>query len=423
MLQRIFFLLSISIFLFLLAGVGDAFAVSQERVVVLDKETRSRGATILLPETDFRFALLSDSLAKESRLILKEVNSEQEESYKKKVPQYHEIAGSIYEFDMPDVKPSDVRRPVLLSIRSDAEDGRIAYFDRERGEWRFLATRKYGKENFVAQTRLTYAQVAFIKQQEWSVDARVIPSLIPARSIYVVDSSQHVYAKKAMRARVPIASITKLMTALVFLEHNPGWDNTVTIIKADDAPPSKIIFSNGEQTRVRDLFKSMIIGSKNNAAKALARSTGIRTDRYVALMNKKARELGMSSTHFTDVTGLSAENISTAADIVKLLAVAFNDPAIRTAASTQRHSFRTEGPAGQWHTVWTTNELFADLDGIQAAKTGYIGESGYNFVLETSLDDERLYVLVFGAPDDEARFTIAKKLVEHARAFHHNASL
>lgn len=379
--------------------------------------------TVSLPETDFRVAVISNSLIKESRLILKVKDGEEAQRYVKGVPQYHTIASSIYEFDLPDVLPSDLQRSLLLSIRSDAEEGSIAFYDRAREEWHMLPTRKYTGGNFVAQTHLTFAQIALIKQQDWNTESRVIPSLIPARSIYVVDSADHVYAKKAMRARVPIASITKLMTALVFLDHNPGWDNTVTIIATDDAPPSKIIFRKGEEPRVRDLFKSMIIGSKNNAAKALARSTGIRMDRYVELMNKKAKALEMGSTRFTDVTGLSPENVSTASDIAKLLAVAFQDTAIRSAASAQRHSFWTEGSAGQWHTVWTTNELFADLDGIRAAKTGHIDESGYNFVLETTLGDERLYVLVFGATDDEARFTIAKRLVEHARAFYHNVSL
>ncbi|MBI2483824.1 D-alanyl-D-alanine carboxypeptidase [Candidatus Uhrbacteria bacterium] len=423
MIQRFQWIVLASFVISVLIAPEDSFAVQQERVVVLDRHTRSLGATVSLPETDFRVAVSPDALKKESRLILNIKSDEDKERYSKGAPQYHTIASPIYQFDLPDVTPSDLRRAILLSIRSDAEEGSIAFYDRTREEWRLLPTRRYKNGNFVAETRLTYSQVALIKQADWNIESRIIPSLIPARSVLLIDSADHVYAKKAMRARVPIASITKLMTALVFLDHNPGWDTAITISAADDAPPSKIIFRKGEQPRVRDLFKSMIIGSKNNAAKALARSTGIRMDLYVELMNKKASVLGMNSTRFTDVTGLSSENVSTASDIVKLLAEAFQDPAIRAAASAQRHSFRTEGPAGQWHTVWTTNELFADLDGIRAAKTGYISESGYNFVLETSLDGERLYALVFGAVDDAARFTIAKKLVEHARALHTRVSL
>lgn len=407
----------------LLIVPGISFASIQDRVVVLDKRTRDRGVTVSLSGADFSVALLPDSLTKETRLILKEKTDEQAERYGKSIPQYHELASPIYEFDMPDVKSSDIRRNIILSIQSNAHEGSIAFFDKVRNEWRLLPTRKYRDGNFVAHTSLSFGQIALIKKQDWSIDARVIPSLIPARSVYVVDSADHVYAKKAMRALVPIASITKLMTALVFLDHNPGWDSTVTIIAVDDAPPSKIIFRKGEQPRVRDLFKSMIIGSKNNAAKALARSTGIRMDRYVEMMNKKAAQLGMTDTRFADVTGLSSDNVSTANDVVKLLALAFKDPAIRAAASAQRHSFRTDGTAGQWHTVWTTNELLTELDGIRAAKTGHNDTSGYNFVLETSLGEERLYVLVFGAADDEARFAIAKKLVEHARTFHANVSL
>jgi D-alanyl-D-alanine carboxypeptidase len=112
-----------------------------------------------------------------------------------------------------------------------------------------------------------------------------------------------VFEKSAGEVR-PIASLTKLMTALVFLEYNPGWDKIVTLEKTDFVGGATLWLKKGDKVRVKDLFYAMLAGSKNNAAEALVRSTGLKREKFIELMNEKAQNWSLSNTIFYDTTGL-----------------------------------------------------------------------------------------------------------------------
>jgi D-alanyl-D-alanine endopeptidase (penicillin-binding protein 7) len=228
--------------------------------------------------------------------------------------------------------------------------------------------------------------------------------------VYVVDEKGHRYVGKGVHRQLPIASITKLMNALVFLEHNPGWERLVTIRPADDSDSSRVGFRNGEKITVRALFESMLVGSKNNAAQALARATGMGMSEFVQRMNAKARELGLHRTRFVDSTGLSAGNVSTAAEVAELARAAFAKKDIRKATMKAKYSFQAQNTR-RWFTVRTTNSLLGAGIQLSAAKTGFINESGYNFVVETTYKGKRLFVVILGARDATARFHLASELI------------
>ena len=138
----------------------------------------------------------------------------------------------------------------------------------------------------------------------------------------------------------PIASITKLMTALVILDTNVSLDGTVRI-ETDDIDverSSKSKLRIGEVLARRDLLRLSLLASENRAASALARSIPGGTLAFVAAMNRKALALGMDNTHFVDASGLSSANVSTARDLAKLVAAAANSAVIKEFSTTPQVS-------------------------------------------------------------------------------------
>lgn len=214
----------------------------------------------------------------------------------------------------------------------------------------------------------------------------------------------------------PIASITKLMTVLVFLEHNPGWDKTVEIIADDNRLGSKAYLFLGDRLSVEDLFRTSLVASDNTAITALVRSTGLSEDDFVVAMNQKAESLRLSSTVFVEPTGLNSNNQSTVRDITRLALAAFEQPEIRQALQYSRYEFETE--ALKTVTVFSTNDLlgipFSDSPKLLAGKTGHLPEAGYCFVGWFEYNGQTIISVVLGAPESDDRFIETQKLVEWA---------
>ncbi len=231
---------------------------------------------------------------------------------------------------------------------------------------------------------------------------------LTAKAAGVVDFSSGRYLfSQNIDQQLPIASLTKLMTALVFLENNPGWQKEVVMKRQDEVAPAKYIY-RGEKVKVKDLFMVSLIASDNNATMALVRSTGLPIQEFVAKMNKKARELGMDSTSFTDVTGLTAKNVSTVRDLLILGKVVWQQADILDAASRQSYLLPT---ASKQRKVISTNKLFGSFMKVEAGKTGYTEEAGYCFFakLKNQAGDEIL-AIVLGSESEASRFQEVKTL-------------
>ncbi len=230
---------------------------------------------------------------------------------------------------------------------------------------------------------------------------------VTAQAAAVVDlsSGQYLYAYNIDQVR-PIASLTKLMTALVFLDYNPGWDREVVMSKADEVSRAKYVY-RGEKLKVKDLFFISLIASDNNATAALARSTGLSRDEFIANMNNKAKELGMTATKFEDLTGLSERNVSTVRDLIKLGMVVWQNPDIIAAASQQRYLLSV---GGKQRTIISTNKLFNNFVQVKAAKTGYTEEAGYCFFARIAGDQGDILSIALGSDSEESRFQDVKVL-------------
>jgi len=237
-----------------------------------------------------------------------------------------------------------------------------------------------------------------------------------ASSVLVVDkNSQAILYQKNIKVVRPIASITKLLTALTFLDHNPGWDTIYTLDNQDRREGGLVNLWPGEQITVKDLFYLTLVSSTNEAAVGLARSTGLAN--FADAMNFKAKDLGLQNSHFVDPAGLNPDNVSTSVDLALLAQAAFSQPEISVALKTDSYRFEVINN-GRVGVAKATDKLlgsFIDQGQYQivGAKTGYLNEAGYCLVLEVKrFDDVSLLLVLLNANSQINRWQEAKGLVD-----------
>lgn len=221
----------------------------------------------------------------------------------------------------------------------------------------------------------------------------------------VIDTldNRAVYTKAANEV-TPIASLTKLMTAIVTLEAGQPLDEALAI-DVDD-----LDFVKGSHSRLRmgtelprrEMLRLALMSSENRAASSLARSYPGGTRAFVAEMNIRARMLGMTHTHYADATGLSPENVSTASDLAILVSTAAQYPLIREFSTTGSHYVELQ-PTGQWLGFNNTNNLVKNAQwDIQLSKTGYIREAGKCLVMLTTIGSRPFVIVLL---DSAGRYT------------------
>lgn len=213
----------------------------------------------------------------------------------------------------------------------------------------------------------------------------------------IVDQREgvHLFAKNIDEKR-PIASLTKLMTAMVVIDADLPMDEEITISDddRDRLRSSRSRLKTGMVFTRRDLLLIALAASENRASKALARTYPGGTKEFVGLMNAKARALGMSRTHFDDASGLMASNVSTPRDLVLMTSAATNYPLI--------HQFTTEQTGqildlhrNRYVKFLNTNRLVrGDSWDIGLSKTGYITDAGHCLVMQAEIGD-RSVIMVF----------------------------
>ena len=204
------------------------------------------------------------------------------------------------------------------------------------------------------------------------------PNLL-SQAALIVDarSGESIYAKNANTV-TPIASITKLMTAMIVLDAHQNLDQTLTvdIEDLDYLKASRSRLSIGSELSRREMLQLALMSSENRAASTLGRFYPGGLKAAVAAMNAKAKSLGMVNTHYVDTTGLSPENVSTARDLVTLVQTAHNYPLIRE-YSTQSDQYVQIPATGQTLHYNNSNALVKSEGwSISVQKTGFIREAG-----------------------------------------------
>ena len=222
------------------------------------------------------------------------------------------------------------------------------------------------------------------------------PNLLSS-GVFVLDpvSGQTLFAKNAEHA-APIASITKLMTAMVVVDAHLAMDEAIelTIEDIDAVKNTRSRLPIGVHFRRDDLLRLALMASDNRAASALGRSYPGGIQAFVAAMNEKAKTLGLTQTQYVDSSGLSAGNVSSPADLGKLVAAASSYPMIREYSTTGAVNVRLPDSKRQLHFV-NTNALVRSSDWkIGLSKTGYINEAGKCLVMQAMIANQPIVIVL-----------------------------
>lgn len=211
-----------------------------------------------------------------------------------------------------------------------------------------------------------------------------------------------------------IGSITKLMTALIFLQSGVSLQDRVSLLPEDVRSGGVQHLSLGDTYTVQDVLYASLVSSDNTATAALARLSHLSHGDFVARMNEEAADIGMRHTQFVDPTGLSSKNQSIVEDLARLFDEAAKNDLIRQVTQTQKTSLL--GSSGRVYDLVNTDALLASFVNeppfkIEASKTGFLPEAGYCLGVVFSNEGERqIIVVVLGSETDAERFQDVKAL-------------
>jgi len=237
------------------------------------------------------------------------------------------------------------------------------------------------------------------------------PKLFSSIALIYDEQSQTPLYTKNPDAVAPIASITKLMTAMVVLDVSPDLNEEISVDVADlDSLKGTHSRLGVGTTFIRsEMLKLALMSSENRAASALARSYPGGMAAAVAAMNAKAKKLGMTNTIFYDPTGLNSNNVSTARDLVKMVAAARNYQLIHQYTTTASHS--VEGLRGRELQYNNTNPLVKNASWeIGVSKTGYINEAGRCLVMQAKIRQRPVIIVLLDSVGKNTRIGDANRI-------------
>ena len=236
---------------------------------------------------------------------------------------------------------------------------------------------------------------------------------IRSRTAIVVDYREgRILYAKAIDKKTPIASITKLMTAMVTLDAHLALDELIDVSwdDVDRIKRSRSRVDIGSRLSRLQLMELALIASDNRAAFALSRTYPGGADAFVAAMNTKARQLKMRNSVFSDATGLNRKNVSTARDLVLLVNAAYGYPLIREITSQPEQVVVPENFHDEISILNTNRLIRAQTWDIGLSKTGYIRESGHCLVMQADVNRRPLIIVLLNASRKKQKFEDARRI-------------
>ena len=270
-----------------------------------------------------------------------------------------------------------------------------------------------GRQGLLVLIALVWALVLALPQSARAEGSLSEPSLSEAQCAIVEDSEGNVLYSKNADKQMPMASITKVMTAMVALDSGMDLDSPCTIHASDLGADSQTAgFVEGDTPTLRQLLRVMLVYSANDAALNVALNVAGSEQAFVDKMNEKAQELGMTNTHFENPHGLDADgHYSTVSDLALMGRVALSEyPFI---AATVHTRSVTVSVAGAQRTFYSTDELLGTYKGIRGIKTGYVAGSAA-FLGACQKNGVELFTCVLGAQTSAGRFTDTVALLNWA---------
>lgn len=294
------------------------------------------------------------------------------------------------------------------------------------------ATGAHGSKQHATKAKQVQTSRAKSKKTRKAVRRRAVvdDGRLKSRAVLVVDQDTgEIIETSNPDMVVPIASLTKLMTALVVIDSGLPMDETLEITQAD-VDTEKNTHSRlkvGTQLTRDEMLLLALMSSENRAAMALSRNYPGGREAFLAWMNSKAQALGMTSSHFADAAGLSPRTVSTARDLQKLLRAAYAQPLIRE-YSTHKEEIVMVG--GRPLTFISSNRLVRKTDDsweIGLQKTGFTNEAGRCLMMQATVLGRRLSMIFLDSTGTLTRYAdamrIRKRIETEARALERKVSL
>lgn len=248
------------------------------------------------------------------------------------------------------------------------------------------------------------------------------PSVSAWSAVIMRESDGKILWDKDSEKVSPLASLTKIVAAQVFLDTKPTLTKVVTYKKQDEdynykyckpGESAKLTVKEGETMTLQDLLYSALVGSANNAVESLVRNSGLTRDEFISEMNEKVKEWGATSTSFIEPTGLSEKNVSSPSDYAIITKEAFANPLIKKISTTYKYSFSTINTKVK-HNLTNTDKLIASNKyNIIGSKTGYLNEARYCLMTRIKTALGNLIVVNFGSSSKSNNFSDNEKLINY----------
>ncbi|MCI5677416.1 MAG: D-alanyl-D-alanine carboxypeptidase family protein [Candidatus Faecisoma sp.] len=242
-----------------------------------------------------------------------------------------------------------------------------------------------------------------------------------AKSVLVMEpSTGSIIYERNSHEKLHPASMTKMMTMLLIIESVEkgiiNLDDMVTVSSnASSMGGSQILLETGEKMSVNDLLKGIAVASGNDAAVAMAEKIGGTEEAFVAMMNERAKELGLNDTNFKNVHGLDDVNhYSSAYDMAMIAKELVKHPKILEFTSIYEDYLRKGTDRAFW--LVNTNKLVRFYDGVDGLKTGYTSEAGHCLTATANINDMRIITVVMGEPDSNTRSSEVSSIFDYVYA-------
>lgn len=220
--------------------------------------------------------------------------------------------------------------------------------------------------------------------------------------VYDVDSKQVLFSKNPTD-KLPMASLTKIMTAIVGLEYKRD-DNTYVVDRDALVGEDSMGLIPGEKLTLDDLLYGLLLPSGNDAAEVIARNFPYGRDAFIEMMNKRAAQIGATSTHFSNPSGLQGDGVqyTTAEDLVKITYYALtNFPEFATIVQTNNHTIPQTATHQPYYLTNETN-LLTSYPGVKGVKTGFTPEAGLCLVTYLEYGNKRIIGVILGSENRRA---------------------
>jgi len=262
-------------------------------------------------------------------------------------------------------------------------------------------------ENFVASALLS-TNPNFLPIRDWEIEEPEIEA--KSAIVFNMEKNRVLYEKEVDRI-LPIASLTKLMTALIVLENIELDEITIISEEAVKAYGETGELVVKEKISIRNLLHALLMESSNDAAVALSEAVEQKTDRlFTSLMNEKVDQMKLTSTRFSDSSGFNSTNISTVREIIEIVKHSFNQEIIWQILKTTEIDLYSDDDKIKHHWV-NTDELLNQLPNVIGGKTGYTTEAQGCLILVVEISSEKIISVILGAQE---RFLETEKLIKWA---------